>query len=829
MKYPNIREEEIKIRVAQDYFWLFDCANKIGNVDFCVCMPKANKGINPLVEFSLAETQSLLWAEAKRDSSDITKSFIQLILTIGKARTFDKYLPPQFLGAFDGEKIAFIPYSEIHDIFYLNDFNWNVTPSNHETKEFRLLREIVGARLIAPLQFNYINDETELKRFIKLNFADKNFGLTKIKIDKNNFITIYNKWLDTVKPTIQVDDWEVAKKSGIIDGDFYLADLLSGENITLKEKLYVLLKSDHYVLDRKFDESGFRNFKATAFSDNQKAHTQFWNKYERPPLIEYWDYIVDHRHLLVPQDIRERKGSFYTPRIWVELSQKYLADVLGENWQEEYYVWDCAAGTGNLLVGLTNKYNIWASTLDKADVDVMKDRIENGANLLEDHVFQFDFLNDDFSKLPQGLQKIINDEKKRKKLVIYINPPYAEVSSIGIKGKAGVNISKIHDKYSKMIGTAGRELYILFLVRIYDQLNGCKIAEFSKLKSLQGSAFVEFRDFFKARLLHSFVVSSSSFDNVTGYFPIGFKIWDTEKQIQFKSIISDVFDLKGNKVGNKIFSSIEKNKYINKWISEFKVTSDYIGFIAGTNGNDIQQNRIVYILNLKEQMANPRGIWISAKNLIQVSIYYAVRKCIKATWLNDRDQFLYPNDGWKTDYEFQNDCLVYTLFNNNIQSKHGTNHWIPFTEYVVSARDKFDSHFMTNFIKGDTNMEWMVEEPLLFYADREFGGGAGRGGFPTRPTKREFSETAKLVFQSGQKLWKYYHTQKFEGGQTTYNVNASLYDIREHFQGRNEKGTMNPTSNDEKYNELIENLRLSLKTLSKKIEPKIYEYGFLFN
>ncbi|MCL2167882.1 MAG: hypothetical protein FWH59_02015, partial [Lentimicrobiaceae bacterium] len=130
MKYPNIREEEIKIRVAQDYFWLFDCANKIGNVDFCVCMPKANKGINPLVnplvEFSLAETQSLLWAEAKRDSSDITKSFIQLILTIGKARTFDKYLPPQFLGAFDGEKIAFIPYSEIHDIFYLNDFNWNV-------------------------------------------------------------------------------------------------------------------------------------------------------------------------------------------------------------------------------------------------------------------------------------------------------------------------------------------------------------------------------------------------------------------------------------------------------------------------------------------------------------------------------------------------------------------------------------------------------------------------------------------------------------------------------------------------------------------------------
>ena len=44
------------------------------------------------------------------------------------------------------------------------------------------------------------------------------------------------------------------------------------------------------------------------------------------------------------------------------------------------------------------------------------------------HVFQFDFLNDDFSKLPEGLLEIIMTQK-RKKLVIYINPPYAEAAS----------------------------------------------------------------------------------------------------------------------------------------------------------------------------------------------------------------------------------------------------------------------------------------------------------------------------------------------------------------------------------------------------------------
>ena len=45
---------------------------------------------------------------------------------------------------------------------------------------------------------------------------------------------------------------------------------------------------------------------------------------------------------------------------------------------------------------------------------------------------------------------------------------------------------------------------------------------------------------------------------------------------------------------------------------------------------------------------------INSKNLIQASIYYTVRHCIRATWLNDRDQFLFPNTQWQNDLEFQN-------------------------------------------------------------------------------------------------------------------------------------------------------------------------------
>lgn len=39
----------------------------------------------------------------------------------------------------DAEKIAFVPYNEIQDVFYINDFSWNATPFNYETKEFKLL------------------------------------------------------------------------------------------------------------------------------------------------------------------------------------------------------------------------------------------------------------------------------------------------------------------------------------------------------------------------------------------------------------------------------------------------------------------------------------------------------------------------------------------------------------------------------------------------------------------------------------------------------------------------------------------------------------------
>lgn len=802
--YPlDWREEQLKNAVAHDWFSNYDTTKIIGNIDFCVSKPIDKSKEQMLFEYEKEIIQSFLWAESKKGkNSDIYESFTQLIITIGKAKTFEKYLPPVFLGAFDAEKIAFITYDAISKIFVQNDFNWKVAPSDHSTKEFKfVLKEVKDFLEKKSTVFNYQKDAKELKKFIKTNFVLGRTGNNLLQITKNNFNIVYFKWLQSVKPTINVN-WDKLKKVGILDADFYLADLLSKNNESIKDSLFVLLKKDIYFFNKKIDELDLATYSQANFKDNQAAHRQFWNLYDRPPRKEFWNYIINRRDLLVPQDVRERKGSFFTPEKWVNLSQQYLADVLGDNWQDEYYVWDCCAGTGNLLKGLQNKNNIWASTLDQADVDVMKDQIRNNnAPLYESHVFQMDFLNDSFEeKCPKGLLDIINDPEKRKKLVIYINPPYAEATTATTVTGSGKNKekvatnNKIYERYKSVIGKAGNEIFAQFFIRIYHEIGGCLLAEFSKLKILQATNFAIFRRVFKAKLEKMFVVPANTFDNVKGHFPIGFMIWNTAKKEVFKQIGADIYDKKGEYCGSKTFCSLDNEVgSINKWITQFKDKKEFNCGLLDTRGNDFQNSKYVYITNESFTItAHSMGVYVSEESVIPVSIYLSVRHCIEDTWLNDRDQFLYPNDGWQDDKEFQADCLAFTLLHgqNRITSIDGVNHWIPFTEEEVGAKDEFASHFMTDYI---------------------------------RDNKITFTPAALEVFDAGRELWKYYHSKP------TVNPNAGFYDIRAYFQGRKENGKMNSKSNDEHYTELIGNLRRAMKNLANQIAPKVYEYGFLKN
>ena len=619
-----------------------------------------------------------------------------------------------------------------------------------------------------------------------------------------------------MRPTISVD-WAKANKAGIISADFFLADLLSSNEESLKDSLYVVLRKTKYELAKKIDEMGLVSTSSVGFNDKQKAYKQFWSIYARPPKEEYWNYIIGRRDLLVPQDIRERKGSYFTPQIWVEKSQQYLADVLGETWQDEYFIWDCCAGTGNLLNGLTNYDRVWASTLDKQDVDVMMDRIANGWKMAENHVFQFDFLNDDFSKCPEELHEILNDAEKRKKLVVYINPPYAEAANARTSSGTGTNRAGvargnvIHEKYKDIMGLAQNELFAQFMIRIFKELEGCIIGQFSTVKILSYPSFGKFRETFKAKLKKMFIVPANTFDNVNGKFPIGFCVWDTKNKEYIENSESDIYDANGNSLGIRNFYALKNTKPLTKWLQQFHDKQGEMLAYLRMLGSDVQNSSGVFIaLELSaNDFREVKYTIITRKNLIPLCVYFAIRHNVEDTWITHNDQFLFPNDGWKIDLEFQTNCLIYSLFHdkNRILSQQGINHWIPFTREQVGCRKTFKSTFMADYLNG------------------KFKPTEGQGLFGVEtvctPSLQSMSPEAQAVYNAGLALWRYYHSQP------NALADASFYDIRLHFQGTNDKGTMNAKSDDETYTELISDLREKMKLLAKRIEAKVYEYGFL--
>lgn len=763
-------EEDVKTQIERLFFK--DCIIEKNRLDFAVSDKKGH---------------ALYWAESKKGFYDKWLMLAQLFLTI-KPRIDKADLPPIFIGCFDSQDITFVEFHHAQEVFQTNDFNWNERPSAVSPKTATKVKRILDGKEIT---FRWLDDKDAVKEFIKINLFHTFNDLLAysgisgfIQITKNNFVQVFDRWSRDVLPSIAIPPEML--KHGIMPRDFYLADLLSEKNKTISDKLKILLNYDTYECQL---EKGL--FNKIYFKDKGVAHKKFWNAYERPPKKEYRKYMLERQDLLVPSGIRERKGAYFTPQIWVEKSQEYLARVFGENWQDEYYIWDCCAGTGNMENGLTNIENVWASTLDDSDVRVMKEN----QRLLKNHVFQFDFLNDSFDKLPAKLKNIINDPEKQKKLIIYINPPYAEATTATTVFGTGKNKSGVartaKNTYGSVIGKASNEVFAQFMARIYDNIPNAKLAQFSTLKYVNSSNFVQFRTWFLAKFKAGFVVHANTFDNVKGNFPIGFLIWDMADKREIRTVQCSIIENDGTMNGSKHFYSEQNQKNINKWVKEFDTNSSCAIGLLDTRGNDFQNQNYIYITDANFIVtAHSMGITITQKNLIALCVYFSVRHCIKATWLNNRDQFLYPNDGWKTDAEFQNDCLIFTIFHsqNRVKSAQGTNHWIPFKPSEVNSDNDFDSSFMSDFIRN-----------------------------------RNFSPEAAAVLDAGKALMTYYHSEN----DPELNVNASLYEIREYYRGRTDKGRLMSKSDDKEFQKLDDVLKFTLKQLAEKIVPKVYQYGFL--
>ena len=91
-----------------------------------------------------------------------------------------------------------------------------------------------------------------------------------------------------------------------------------------------------------------------------------------------------------------------------------------------------------------------------------------------------------------------------------------------------------------------------------------------------------------------------------------------------------------------------------------KLTDNSIGYFY-SYGNNVYFNPTNVGL-LSSGFSNGHGISISYKNFDKVVISFSARKLIKSNWVNQKDEYLVPNETHNQFEQFKYDSLIYSLF-----------------------------------------------------------------------------------------------------------------------------------------------------------------------
>jgi hypothetical protein len=756
-----------------------------------------------------------VWFETKDGYRTSTyQMFTQLLRYAYRAYEKGEELPP-FLAVADTQKAAIVKTDDVLPLLAKKNIPWGKSASKITPEALDIVSQYIGTYLVS---FKIETHEEEFVRTLKE--AIKSGEIIRTQITPDNLKQVFDKWVDMIGREIKgvsLDDYAL----------LFFADIMTdGTNAThdnLPAELLHKGTAPVFSLGGKLYELG-----------NKEGYRQFWAIYHRPPKSEYRNYLLERRDSLIPLDERSFKGAFYTPLNVVDKAYDKLTEVLGNNWQKDYIVWDMCCGVGNLEVKHSNPRNVYMSTLDQADVDVM----HATKTCVAATRFQYDYLNDDITdagtidysltnKIPQKLRDAI---KAKKKILVLMNPPYAEATSgdtvSGGENKTGVAKTKFATTAMNGWGKASNELFMQFLVRIAQEIPSATVATFSKLKYVTAPTLQEFRTLWNTSYLGGFVVDSRSFDGLKGSFPIGFLIWKSDmgskKKMTTREISAEVLDKDVKPIGEKIFCAPVNEQLLTEWVErplanqidavplknavtpataskDLRGTKWAEGAIAWLNaaGNDLQ-NAGLKTMIFSSGYGSGRGFFVTEQNLWKAAIIFSVRRLIKPTWLNDRDQFLQPDKPLSE--EFKNDCLIWMLFNgsnltasaNDLEWNGKTwsivNHFIPYTEEEVHATDRFESDFMVQYMKG-----------------------------------KKFSKEAKDVLAAGKSLWQAYfantdtHTVREE--LKLNRADVGWYQIRKALQARNESGDFAPVSFD--------TFHAAYKALTDKLQPMVYELGFL--
>jgi len=591
-------------------------------------------------------------------------------------------------------------------------------------------------------------------------------------------------------------------------------------------------------IKKAFDTKKFRKIMESCSVSDMSINRKVIGTFKK----DFWkEFIQD--------ETRRKQGEFFTPTIWVNEGHKMISQTFGDDWKEEYVVWDCAAGTGNLTRDYKFK-ELYCSTLVGSDIETME---QAGYNP-EAVKFQYDFLNDGIidgkidvagdMKLPLGLKNAISEGKK---IIFFINPPYAAAGEKNFKGNKKCNISKtnVSDLMKKdKWGKCSENLYAQFIYYIYkiNKFNkNIKIVLFSPISFMISPSYKELRkSFYKDfSLKYGFLMNSSEFTNVKTW-GLTFSIWDYFENN--KDIILDIkeinnYDFIIKRVGIKKVSNIDENISLKNWIEieskSYKnyndepllstalniVNNKYRGkSLAGSLGwffnhnNNIEKNSTSVSI-LSSTFSQVRGNIITSENFKKSTIGFCARKSITDinNYKNQKDEYLAPTEEVQNSpqyKQFEVDSIVYSLFNTS--SNQSSMRQVEYKDKLWDIKNEF-------FFMSKDEMKALAEQHKFDELYKDARMSDERYVYNLLQTTN-LSKDAKDVLETSRELVR----KSFEWRKIMHQTNPE-YHLHSWDAGWYQiKKILNQHFKDE-----LSSFNAKYKVFENRMRPQVYQLGFL--
>lgn len=608
-------------------------------------------------------------------------------------------------------------------------------------------------------------------------------------------------------------------------------------------------------------------------------YRSFFDQFQQGYKPSEVELFYANKDRLVEDDARRRQGAFFTPSIWVEEAHKAIENVLGKDWKRDCIVWDPAAGTGNLTRDFAFD-DLVISTAEKPDVAVIKEQGYNpGAS-----VFQYDFLNpgvespffedEDRNVIPASVDRRLREAAKAgKRLVWFMNPPYGTAGIKGEDSRAGIADTLVNRSMkAAKLGAPSQQLYAQFMFqcnRVAEEYGFEKhtVALFSKPTFMSSGGYRKLREWwfdrYEAPEGGAFLFQASHFADVSDAWGISFTVWNSGTGVEGSTPIPCTLkDINPRTFGvvelgvKTIYNADDRDA--SKWSLALgrgpgqdspQMSSGLRVKGAGTMRGSMVTEGLLYatmkansvmcagtftFLTSSCSAQGNGGCNVLTDNWRRSIALYSARKLVTGNWINDKDEYLAPATEGTSAYEqWVDDAHVYALLHNSnnctamrdvaYKGKKWqiSNHffWLR-REDALNALDNAKTPHLHRDCKQNPAGYLVPKEDAGVFANEKDDPWelAGDPYMAEALSKLVLSPDAQEVLDRLTALWlkSLPLREAYSAGKPELHLNSwdsGLYQLKHLWR--------------DLYPEDWKELQTSFKALAERLQPGVYEHGFL--